>query len=329
MVEFLLAAPFLIIILGIVTEYAYALNVNMTLSLGLKTVTSEIYKQITPTSTPVSIKNTVYSELLKYLQDNNIPTFYAGLGENALDVKTLTNGDITIFVASYRYYPAFTLPNVYFRILPDKFDFLASAVVPQAFLNDNSSSFNIDTATLTGLYGGSNSTLGDKHGILKDSANSDKMLFFVDAIGYPVSGYLIVDWAGNVQKMGSNPIIWQTGTSNLYSCSVSSCLPCGNLSNVVPSTAPYNVIFVHDTSSDWLSPAGATDLSLPGVSGALKRSVALVDNDDSSVGNYDNAQESSIANSYTTLANDSTVVAYSPTRDQSSIDVLWGILNSN
>lgn len=165
LVEFLLVVPFMVIILGILVEYAYALNINMTLTQGLKAVTSSyctdngsgtntcygIYDKISPTMDPTQIKTLMTQGFTKYLQDNNVPT----LTENNVSVNYLTATDeSTIFYAKYTYLPAFSLPNVYFRFLPDKFDFFASVSVPTAFLASNSG-FTRSTNDLNHIWTGS------------------------------------------------------------------------------------------------------------------------------------------------------------------------------
>lgn len=153
LVEFLLVVPFMVIILGILTEYAYALNINLTIAQAIKTATSAgymakddagvdhyfgTYSQIGPQADKAAsqkfIVDKVTAGFIQYLKDNNVPTKI----ENNISVKPLTVGSTTIFVAGYTYIPAFTLPNVFFRILPDKFDFSAASTVPSAFLGDNS-----------------------------------------------------------------------------------------------------------------------------------------------------------------------------------------------
>ena len=63
LVEFLLVAPLMIIILGILLEYAYALSINMTLAQGLKQSTSIIYGQIKPAMTQAEITTLVQATL--------------------------------------------------------------------------------------------------------------------------------------------------------------------------------------------------------------------------------------------------------------------------
>jgi len=139
LVEFLLVAPFLVIIFGILTEYAYALSINLTLNQGLKTVTSSIYSEIAPGITADQINSLVLSDLKNYMLANRIPVG----SENNLNVEYATveeaatsDGD-AVFLANYTYIPAFTLPIVYVHFLPDKFNFSTAVVVPAAFLKPN------------------------------------------------------------------------------------------------------------------------------------------------------------------------------------------------
>lgn len=327
LIEFLLAAPFLIIILGIITEYAYALNVNMTVSLGLKAVTTNIYKKIKPGLTAAQISTLVLSDLNSYLSDNNVTTTYSASGEQALSLQTLSIGDNTIFVASYRYYPAFTLPKAYFKILPDQFDFVASSVIPSAFLKDNSA-YNLSTASLP------NNT---KQGIMTTGNSSERMLFFVQTIDYSTylegnDGYLIKTWDGTAVMNGTDYVVLKAGTDEIYSCSSTACSQSGNLSGVMPGSLN-SVIFVHDSSSVWLYPPDSGDLSDLNVTGVLKRAIALTNNSDSSVGNYDNADVSNYnqifpALTYRTTVMGSVVVAYDFNSDQSTIDAIQPLLSN-
>lgn len=162
LVEFLLVVPFMVIILGILVEYAYALNINMTLTQGLKAITSSycsddgsgtnkcygIYDKISPNTGAAEIQTLMNQGFKQYLKDNNVPTN----PENNISVKYLTaTGETTIFYAKYTYIPAFTLPNVYFKFLPDKFDFFASIAVPTAFMNSNKA-YNLSTDALTKIW---------------------------------------------------------------------------------------------------------------------------------------------------------------------------------
>lgn len=153
LVEFLFVVPFMVIILGILTEYAYALNINLTIAQGIKMATSAgytakddksvdhnygTYSQIAPQNSATESKDFIVAKVtngfIQYLQDNNVPT----TTENNITVTPIKIGQTQVFVAGYTYIPAFTLPNVYFKFMPDKFNFSAAAAVPAAFLEDNS-----------------------------------------------------------------------------------------------------------------------------------------------------------------------------------------------
>lgn len=209
LVEFLLVVPFMVIILGILTEYAYALNINLTISQAIKTAASAgfttkdtaganhyygTYSQIRPPQSGATSQDIIVTEVtngfIQYLQDNNVPT----TTENNITVRSLNVlGQTTIFVASYTYIPAFTLPNAYFKFLPDKFNFSASAAVPRAFLGDNSAyngGYTTDELNQIWASGGS---LADKtsfdasrKGILKSDTSSGARSTFIFLIPNPL-----------------------------------------------------------------------------------------------------------------------------------------------
>lgn len=201
LVEFLLVVPFMVIILGILTEYAYALNINLTIDQGIKMATSAgytakdasgvdqnygTYSQIKPPDSTANsadyIVQKVREGFTQYLKDNNVPT----RPENNITVTPLTipttKGQITVFVASYTYIPAFTLPNVYFKFMPDEFHFSASSTVPSAFLGDNSA-YTIKTDDLNHIWA-SGGDLADKtsfdasrQGIIKSDTGGGRNSF--------------------------------------------------------------------------------------------------------------------------------------------------------
>lgn len=326
LVEFLLVAPFLVIILGIVTEYAYALNVNMTLSLGIKTVSADIYKNIKPNFTSEQIQLSVYNALNQYLLNNKIP-----VPESSLRLKTLTIDENVIFLASLSYYPAFTLPNTYFRILPEQFEFSASAVVPKAFLNDTSA-YNLTTDNLLGMSWGKSGAMNNGGGW--------SSLFLVQTDAYkesPLIGtggaYLLKSWYDQEMQGNNGPLVLKKGTGELYDCSsTTECtLYWNNLAGYVLGN--YNtVFFVHDSSSTWLNPQGVYDISPESVTGVLKNAVALTNGSDMSLGNYDNIEVMAYNNIFTlrtystialgTTVDKTTVVAYDAVADSASVDKL-------
>lgn len=321
LIEFLLVVPFMVIILGILTEYAYALNINMTLSEGLKTVTSSIYSEIKPSMSANDIRTTVTQNFTTYLSNNNVPTN----SENNIQVGYTINGQTAVFMASYTYIPAFTLPNVYFKFMPDKFNFLATAAVPAAFLGANNYD-NINSAQLDGIWNASIFTdlasfNGNKYGIMKsDTTNGgrSKMLFLVPTDNETFGGvnldspYLLVGWDGPVKKNNTDFYVVDTKDGQLYTCTQTYNSNCSIdavnsiFYNYLTSKKIYNIIFIHDTQTpqpnnlteanlniQWISPANSADLSVNNVNGILKRALALSDMNTLSVGNYDGINVSS------------------------------------
>jgi len=321
LVEFLLVAPFMVIFLGLMTEYAYALNINLTLTQGLKTAASSIYREIKPGTTSASINSLVLSNLTEYLSANNAPTN----AENALIVSYVTKGETTIFLAQYTYIPAFTLPNVYFKIMPNQFNFLATATVPTAFLNPNNYDTSIDSTVLDKIWSASDFSSidafnGSKRGVMKDVPGRNNMLFMAENVtlsniitGTPGSVYTLVKWDGTLHKNGANTYNVNMLTGNLYTCSppataVPTCAAAGmTLMNYITNNNLYNVVFINpndddfssvqddlrDLSDNWIVPAGSTDLSGNSVDGILKRSLSLFDTTSTSIGNYDNLDAAS------------------------------------
>jgi hypothetical protein len=191
LVEFLLVAPFFVIIFGILTEYAYALSINMTLEFGLKNVTSQIYSQMSPNMTADDIDNKVKDELVAYLDENKVPLIkdkYKVVTN--LNVSHINNGDNCIFIAGYKYVVAFTLPKAYFRFMPDEFNFSATSLIPKAFIKCNGYQDAISNDDLAKVWGnnmnaGSIESLASySKGIMNEKTgatggNVDKMRFLV------------------------------------------------------------------------------------------------------------------------------------------------------
>lgn len=315
LIEFLLVVPFMVIILGILTEYAYALNINMTLSEGLKTVTSSIYSKIEPEMSQEQIIKDVKTDFIKYLNDNNVPTL-----ANNIQVGCAISGQTAVFMTSYTYYPSFTLPNIYFHFLPEQFNFFATVAVPKAFLGANNYNKGIDSLGLDKIWSASdfssvNSFNSSEKGIMKDSLNNirDHMLFLVHPNPAPaspgrVNPYALVNWDGTLKKLGNDPYIVDTFDGKLYTCSAAICTPNQMFLNYLIKNDYYNIIFVHDNEvppdlnnlkNFWacdkygtpITDAYTRDLSKKDtdtVDGILKRTLALVDNNTLSRGNYDN-----------------------------------------
>lgn len=230
--EFLLVAPFMVIILGILTEYAYALNVNMTITQGLKDVTASMYSDIKPNMAVADINDSVLLKLKNYLDENNIST----ASDNNLKVSYVRLGDTTVFTSTYTYIPAFTLPSVYIRFIPKQLDFFSTSAVPTAYLNPNNYGNSIDTNALSGIWTG-------QKGAATDTIAQNKILFL--KMVTPAK-YNTLNWSGD-----SDNCVLDADTGLLEG------MVCGfngvDFKTYLLSNGYKNVIFVHDVRSDWES----------------------------------------------------------------------------
>lgn len=328
LVEFLLVAPFMVIILGILTEYAYALNINLTMTQALKNVTSSsycsgsvsgsdcfgIYSNIKPEdnkdTTDSNILTLVENGFIQYLKDNNVPAD----DQNNIDVGFAREGQTVVFMAAYTYIPAFTLPNVYFKILPDKFNFFTTVAVPIAFLGDNSSYTikKLKSDVLDKIWGANSfSAEADfenyKRGIMKNSEGGQNELLFLvphselsTAIAEPslAKPLEMVRWNGSSDNlavdMASGMVShwkWDTktvivsyakdGTPITQEVPYIKTEPQGSISGYIGSYT--QVAFVHDGQ--------ASDFIGMSWEGARKNTIALTDGP-LSLGNYDNIKVS-------------------------------------
>lgn len=305
LVEFLLIVPFMVTMLGILTEYAYALNINMTLNEGLKTSVSSIYSQIKPGMDANAVNTLVSNSVTKYLSDNNAPT----LAENNLKINYITVGQSTVFIATYTYFPAFTLPNVFFKIMPSQFDFMATSSVPTAFLSGTSayisgiSSTDLDAVWKGSNFSGADTYNGVKSGVMKDTAGRNNMIFLVPNPSLGSDKYSVVHWDGTVDACSLD------SSSGLISGAGCGSYNGGSLIDYLKGKNYYNVMFVHDDNlpsisadlsdlSDYwavkngtamsTTDVGNVDLSDMSIVGILKNSLALFDSNNYSIGNYDN-----------------------------------------
>lgn len=357
LVEFLLVAPFLIIFLGILTEYAYALNINLTLGQSLKTATTSIYHQIKPNMSDGDILTLVQSELKNYLKANNVPV----TSENNLNVTSSESGSTSTFTATYTYTPAFTLPNIYFRFMPSKFNFTASAAVPSAFLQSNNYGTGYNSKTLDGIWAGNadfsslDAFNDSKNGVMNSTISSSVKMLFLTKVDAPLnvqSKYAIIFWNGNPYTSGTTSIddvtykiyyIFNSDDGYLYKCTSLDCDNTGTTFNSFLNGNVYqNVIFLHDLDlpestdlspnqyyaldqripSVWITPTGTSEkISSTNVDGVLKRALALVRIGKSSnegVGNYDNLTTAGAKVYEVTAIGSGTVIVYQPGEDDIS-----------
>lgn len=300
LVEFLLVAPFLLIILGILTEYAYALNCNTTLSDGLKMVTSSLYSQINPTMDNNATKNKILADLRSYLQANNVPTRQ----ENTLTVSSTIIGQNAVFIANYKYVSAFTLPNVFFHFLPDSFNFQAISIIPKSFLKGNSAyTGGINSTSLDKIWTGTNFSgvttyNGVKNGAMTACLRTGSIPRIIFLVKSNVANiYNIVAWNGGV--LGTlNMTTGRTNSgTNLLSAYpnhhtfifVNDIEVPSNLTNL-----PYYWTHIKDSCQGTPSscqPIGNAQISSPTVDGILKRALGLIKSDTllpTNGGNFDN-----------------------------------------
>lgn len=340
MVEFLLVAPFLVIFLGILTEYAYALNVNMTLSQGLKTATASIYHEIKPNMSADTIKTLVASDLKTYLKENNAPI----TSDNKLNVVSVAHGNTTVFMATYTYIPAFTLPNVYFHFMPDEFKFIATSAVPSAFLQPNNYGAAINSSKLDSIWAGTasfsslNAFSDSENGVMNSTLSDPVQILFLVPVTTPLSDtYALVFWNGTPYTAGTTTsggttytvyYIFRSSSSYLYKCTSLGCaVTSTKMSSYLSNNNYKNVIFVHDDdippstslaplaiftldsrlSGNWVIPSGTGEkISSSSVDGVLKRTLALIKigtDGNQSVGNYDNLPVSAYNNAISPSGN--------------------------
>lgn len=281
LIEFLLVAPFLIIILAILTEYAYALNINMTLRQGLKTATSSLYKELRPDLTQAEINNLVSYNLITYLQNNNVPT----TADNNITVNyvlstpSATVNGTSVFIATYTYKTAFTLPNIFFHMLPDNFNFFATVAVPNAFLIPNSYTAHstYTSATLDNIWShpASFSSIDPlnavRAGIVKPELSFGRQyILFMIPYGGTSPYYIPVCWTGKpLITNKANPTLTYLALNKddgrLYTCPTTSIDPasCSPLAktflefmasskteakNDCAAVWSTNIIFLHDSN---------------------------------------------------------------------------------
>src|SRR5574344_125176 len=326
LIEFLLVAPFFVIIFGILTEYAYAFNIDMTLDNGLKDVTSNIYSKINPNSSKSEIVSTVQSELSSYLEENNVPLN----GSSNVGVDCVVNGNNAVFVANYTYKIAFTLPKAYFRFMPESLNFSAVVMVPKAFITGNKYSSSINSSKLDSIwssvadFSSLNSFKDSKKGVMKTvfgmSSSATNSIFFLipmivedDNLDEDLL-YEIVPWQGTASEKYVDAT-----NGKVYNCSDSSSCTFinGNYLSYLKGLGATNLIFYEDfvpstddiLSSLWaylkpssggisdstmLASASGKYLSDSGVDGILKNGLALIDEESGkNAGNYDNLNVSS------------------------------------
>ncbi len=316
-VEFLLIAPFVIAFLAFFTEYAYALNINLTLTKALKTSTAKLYQYAKPNVTQDEIASFVKSNFIKALEENGIPT----KEENNIKVGCFKTEHAGIFMAQYTYYPAFSLPTIFFKIMPDKFNFMTTVPVPLALLKSNDYSGAVSTETLDTIHGANSfSNLADfdsiKKGFLKDTTSGrNKMLFLFPSEEFTdqEDTYLILNFDGEpvttTKTVGEGDDtstqsfhkVYSKNKTNLLECSVveKTCSESDeSLYNYISNNGKTYIYVIDKSSAEsdttssnikerWLDTTSDTDISQSSIHGILKNTIAIINTSTSAIGNYD------------------------------------------
>lgn len=142
LVELVLFFPFLIGIIGLLTEIAYGLNtgieLNSALNRAVGLVSSVHREQIADQNT---IRSEIQAETYNILVARKVP--YA----NTLKVETLEVDDFLVSIATYNYTYAFKLVNMFFNAIPEKFYFKSITITNKSLFKPNS--YNIKNTALT------------------------------------------------------------------------------------------------------------------------------------------------------------------------------------
>lgn len=314
LIEFLLIAPFFIALLIIIIEYVYAINIDMTFSNGLKKAVSEVSQSIDSTSTKASINNSIFTKLSIYM-DEHIGTS---------DIKSFNSLDFdntTVYVATYDYKPVFSLPTLYFNIIPERFNFVASSSMPKVLNNGVGYTSSYSNAILNNIFNTSN-------GIMNNTVNAPVSMVFLIPVNttFLPNAYTIISWNGNILKNGTDYTLVSLNDGMLYNCNTL-CNPTG-VSSLSLIGSSKNIMFINDSAISldlsnidayinnyWVTPVGTTlSLSNTNVDGILKRAVAISEmypNLKTPMGNYDNIKmDSNAENKYKVKTSNDIVIVY-------------------
>ncbi len=133
LVELVLFFPFLVGIIGILTEVAYGLNTGIELNAALNNaMTIASYTQRTQeNSSPQIIEEEIYENAHKILVSRKIP--YA----DTLKIEMLETQGFYVAIGTYDYTYAFKLVNLFFSAIPEKFHFKSVAITNKSLFLPN------------------------------------------------------------------------------------------------------------------------------------------------------------------------------------------------
>ena len=133
LVEFVLFFPFLIGIIGVLTEIAYGLNTGIELNSALSSAVynaSFIYRT-QENSSKETIEKEIYENTYKILKSRKVPYI------NTLKIETLDTEGFYVTIGSYNYTYAFKLVNLFFSAIPDKFYFKSVIITNKSLFLPN------------------------------------------------------------------------------------------------------------------------------------------------------------------------------------------------
>lgn len=148
LVEFVLFFPFLIGIIGFLTEIGYGLNTGIELNTALNRAvgaTSAVQRDESNSSIQ-TINSEIQTNAYNILVSRKVP--YA----DTLKVETLETDEFIISIATYSYTYAFKLVNLFFNAIPEEFHFKCIAISHKALFMPND--FSIQNSTLNDDFNG-------------------------------------------------------------------------------------------------------------------------------------------------------------------------------
>ena len=134
LVELVLFFPFLVGIIGILTEISYGLYTGIEFNSALNNAVSTVAtsEKNEENSTKNQIEDEIVENTKKILNSRKIPY------SDSLKVETLEFGDFYVIIGTYSYSYAFKLVNLFFNTIPEKFHFKNVVVTNKALFLPNS-----------------------------------------------------------------------------------------------------------------------------------------------------------------------------------------------
>ena len=134
LVEFVLFFPFLVGIIGLLTEIGYGLSSAIELNTALNRAVgaaSTVYRN-SQNSSYKNISQEIRNNTFKILVSRKVPY------PDTLNVQSFEMDDLVITIGTYSYTYAFTLVNTFFDAIPEKFRFKSIVVTNKALFLPNS-----------------------------------------------------------------------------------------------------------------------------------------------------------------------------------------------